>query len=245
MNWRDLLSWRASSAQATVPLPSSSIPEHTEATQSDQDSSFPPAEPDLVSAKGAGTTTSSPSPTASIEDPGLSEAPFENVVNLQSRIRPSPHEYRNYSATPVAAEGGDENGFRGLFDDPILKSFFAQNFWGFGNYDGAHYKSLQAMELGKNAITARFQNTLSAMLSRKKAQLTKLQATVIETEGVCPMTTAQLKLACQHVEANIATLEEQLDLAVQGRGWVGDALNRYQIGFTKGLRDTIPFERLL
>ncbi len=40
------------------------------------------------------------------------------------------------------------------------------------------------------------------------------------------------------------TLREQFESAGQGKGWVLEALNRYQIGFGKGLREAIEFELL-
>lgn len=168
-----------------------------------------------------------------------------NIVNLQTRVRAAPHEYRNYDTTRERDKMPEGLHFTGLMDDPVIKDFFAQNFWGFGHYDGSHYKSAQSMELGKNTIVARFQNTLCAYLSRKRAHLTKLRATTIETKGICSMTTAQLELACGHVEADIQTLLEQFEFSKTRQGWVYDALNRYEIGFAKGLRDTIPFDRLL
>jgi hypothetical protein len=39
-------------------------------------------------------------------------------------------------------------------------------------------------------------------------------------------------------------LREQIALADSGKGWVLEALNRYQIGFGKGVREAIDFELL-
>ena len=40
------------------------------------------------------------------------------------------------------------------------------------------------------------------------------------------------------------TLRDQQALAAGGQGWVLEALNRYQIGFGKGLREALEFQLL-
>jgi hypothetical protein len=42
----------------------------------------------------------------------------------------------------------------------------------------------------------------------------------------------------------MTTLQTQIDLAEQGKGWVLAALNEYQIGYSKGLREAIDAEVL-
>jgi hypothetical protein len=59
-----------------------------------------------------------------------------------------------------------------------------------------------------------------------------------------PSTSGQLKLACEHTEREIAVLQHQIEKASEGKGWVLEALNRYQIGFHKGMREAVEFELL-
>lgn len=169
----------------------------------------------------------------------------DNVLNLSSRKPPTARDYRNYGATRKQEAPQEGLQFKGLLDDPFLKDFFAQNHWQFGNYDGATYRSYEQLELGKQAVVARFQNALANYVSKKKSHLTKLKATVLETNGVCRITTQQLELACEHVQEEIKSLTEQMELSKIREGWVTDALSRYEIGFVKGLRATIPFDHLL
>lgn len=168
-----------------------------------------------------------------------------NVLNLPPRKPPTARDYRNYGATQKQENPQDGLQFKGLLDDPVLKDFFARNHWQYGNYDGATYRSHEQLELGKQAVVAGFQNALSNYISKKQSHLTKLKATVLETNGVCRITTQQLELACDHVKEDIRSLTEQMELSKARDGWVVDALSRYEIGFVKGLRATIPFDHLL
>ena len=53
---------------------------------------------------------------------------------------------------------------------------------------------------------------------------------------------AQLRLACDHLQRDIRLLHEQVDAAATGKGWILEPLQRYHIGFTKGLREALEFE---
>jgi hypothetical protein len=194
-----------------------------------------------INASDMAQSSQAPNPTPS-EEAGISN---DNILNLPSRKPSTARDYRNYGATRKEENPQEGLQFKGLLDDPTLKEFFAQNHWGYGNYDGATYRSHEQLELGKHAVVARFQNALSNYISKKQSHLTKLKATVFETQGVCRITTQQLELACEHVKEDIKSLMEQMELSKTRQGWVADALNRYEIGFVKGLRATIPFDHLL
>lgn len=183
--------------------------------------------------------------SASTSMEGAADGDKEDVFRMPPRATVTGRDYRNYGATRKQESLPDGLQYKGLLDDPHLKDFFSQNHWQFGNYDGAAYRSQEQMELGKQAIVARFQNALSNYISKKQAHLTKLKATALETRGVCNTTTEQLELACKHVENDLDTLMQQMEWSKTRQGWVMDALNRYEIGFVKGLRTTIPFDHLL
>jgi hypothetical protein len=51
-------------------------------------------------------------------------------------------------------------------------------------------------------------------------------------------------LSCKNVERQIEILTEQIESANVQKGWILEALNRYQLGFMKGLNDVIEFELL-
>ena len=103
---------------------------------------------------------------------------------------------------------------------------------------------MDALELGKRTLISKFQNTLTDLLENKQAKINKLQNQAVAIEGISESMTQQLKLACEHVEREIKVLSEQIENANVQKGWVLDALNRYQLGFIKGLNDAIEFEFL-
>lgn len=148
---------------------------------------------------------------------------------------------------PVAvAEPGNRktNTTAGLMELPALLAFFENNFFGLGRHNGSHYKTQDAQTQGKAALVSQFQNTVAAAIGQKQAKADGLRNMELQTEGVCNTATAQIRLACTRLERDMAALQNQMDLATQGKGWVLAALNEYQIGFGKGLREAIDAEVL-
>lgn len=133
---------------------------------------------------------------------------------------------------------------RGLLDAPELKAFFADNHFGLGRHNGANYTTQEALALGKQARVSKFQNAVAGIAQQKQARADRLCNTKLQTEGICCTTTEQLKLACTLLERDIAVLHDQINQAAEGKGWVLNALNEYQIGFAKGMREAIAFELL-
>lgn len=133
---------------------------------------------------------------------------------------------------------------RGLLDTPALQEFFAENHLGLGRHNGAQYKTAAAFELGRRNLISRFQNTLDLLISQKQAKIDLLQDMALQTKGVCQTVTSQLTLACQRIERDISVLLEQSELASDGKGWILRALNEYEIGFGKGLREAVDMELL-
>jgi hypothetical protein len=133
---------------------------------------------------------------------------------------------------------------RGLLDVPELKAFFEENYFGLGRHNGAHYRTQEAQVQGKQSIVATFQNTLAEQVERKQAKADRLHDKWLETQGLCATTTARLQLARTQIEREMEMLQAQIASAADHKGWVLEALNRYQTGFGKGLREAIAFELL-
>ena len=132
----------------------------------------------------------------------------------------------------------------GLMDTFELKAFFAENFFGLGRHNGSTYRTQEALSQGKQGMVSRFQNTVATLIEQRQAKIDRLRNMQLQTEGVCATTAAQLDLAQSRLERDISVLREQIAQAENGKGWVLEALNRYQIGFGKGLREAIDFELL-
>jgi len=137
------------------------------------------------------------------------------------------------------------NPIKGLMSAPELKVFFDENYFGLGVHNGSNYQTQEALELGKRSLISKFQNTLSELVENKQAKISKLQNQMVAIDGISPSMTQQLKLACEHLEREIKLLAEQIELANQQKGWVLEAINRYQLGYIKGLNDAIEFENLI
>ena len=148
------------------------------------------------------------------------------------------------SVQPSTQSAQKVNTSVGLMAAPELQAFFARNFFGLGRHNGSHYKTLDAQTLGKASLVSQFQNAMAEVTSQNQAKVDGLRNMELQTEGACNTTTSQLRLACTRLERDMATLQTQMDLAAQGKGWVLAALNEYQIGYSKGLREAIDVEVL-
>jgi hypothetical protein len=125
---------------------------------------------------------------------------------------------------------------------PELQAFFADNHFGLGKHNGAQYKNQDALQLGCQNLVSKFQNTLELLIAQKQARADGFHNMALQTEGVCTTTTGQLHLACQRLERDMATLHRQSALSADGKGWALSALNDYQIGFRKGLREAVDMQ---
>lgn len=194
------------------------------------------------------------SPAAAADDPVTTPAlasvqvadALSNVIQLPPRSPldlPAGLEPADTQAvSPKSASNASQSA--GLMDTFELKTFFAENFFGLGRHNGSTYRTQEALALGKQGMVSRFQNTAATLIEQRQAKIDRLRNMQLQTEGVCATTAAQLDLAQSRLERDISVLREQIAQAENGKGWVLEALNRYQIGFGKGLREAIDFELL-
>jgi hypothetical protein len=133
---------------------------------------------------------------------------------------------------------------KGLMNAEEITAFFNENYFGLGRHNGSNFRTQEALDLGKRSLISKFQNTLADLLESKQARINKLQNQLVAIEGISASMTQQLKLACEHVEREINVLQDQIESAGNQKGWVLEALNRYQIGYMRGLNEAIEFEFL-
>jgi hypothetical protein len=132
----------------------------------------------------------------------------------------------------------------GVLDSTEIKEFFKQNHFGLGRHNGSVYRTQSSLELGKKSIVSEFQNILHELYERNKVKHQKLHLKSLETIGLCDVTSSMLDYAKESVQKDMVLLSEQITLAENGKGWVLEALNSYQIGFGKGVREAIEFEHI-
>lgn len=166
------------------------------------------------------------------------QMPRTNVIQL-----PSPEAQANFA--PEVQQIPMQLKVKGLIGSELVKAFFDQNHFGLGRHNGANYRTLDAMEFGREGRIAEFRNAVRGTVEQTQAKIDRLTSTQIEAEGVCKATSARLALAINQLERDLKILSEQSELASEGKGWVLEALNRYQAGFVKGMREAVEAELIL
>lgn len=161
-----------------------------------------------------------------------------NVITL-----PTPEPQVNFA--PEVQQSSKPSQAKGLIGSELVKAFFDQNHFGLGRHNGTNYRTIDAMEFGRDGRIAEFRNAIRGTAEQTQAKIDRLTSTQIEAEGVCKATSARLSLAIIQLERDLKVLNEQSDLASEGKGWVLEALNRYQAGFVKGVREAVEAELIL
>ena len=177
----------------------------------------------------------------SADSEGASRSIHSNLAYLNAN--PNQHEFEdhlNIYAAPVIRPPK----IKGLMDAPEMEAFFAQNYFGLGRHNGAIFRSMEGHDLGKAELIAKFQNTAHKVMGRLESKIDRLQSESVAMEGLSAPTSKRLELACQHLSRELKRLQTQIDQSAEGKGWVLEALNRYQIGFHKGMCEAIEFELL-
>lgn len=181
-------------------------------------------------------------------DSALSKATSSNVVQLPvGSPLDQPMGLSDEANTTLDQEPTNQSDSKapaGPMASPKIKHFFAQHFYGLGRHNGSHFKTQEAYQNGKASLITRFQNALELIIDEKQAKVDRLKNVELQTVGISETVTAQLNLACTRLERDIETLKSQIEQAAQGKGWILAALNEYQIGFGKGVREAIDAELL-
>ena len=170
---------------------------------------------------------------ASSQSPGLPD----NVVTLNpSAARPSVGYARDGMTQKIRVSG--------LMDAEEIVNFFGDQYFSWGQHNGQNGGTGATLNHGRASIIARFQNAMSVLIERKIASLNKIESQMLDIEGVSPVMTGRLKLACEHIKRDMVVLEGQAALAADGKGWVLEALNQYHSGFVRGLSNSCNIESL-
>jgi hypothetical protein len=161
------------------------------------------------------------------------------VTPLGPRLAARSGEREEFSLPPAQPDR-----VKGLMDSAELAAFFSAPQFNYGRHHGSHYRTLEALESGLEAVVSEFQNIVAEMAERRQAKLNKLSIARLQVGRLSDSMVSQLELAGRQVEREIDVLREQSELAGQRKGWVLDALNRYRLGFDRGVREAIEFDLL-
>lgn len=133
---------------------------------------------------------------------------------------------------------------KGLMNAPEFEAFFADNYFGFGRQNVSHFRTREALEKGLMAVMSKFQNTAGELLERRQVRLDQLNLARQDVASLSAAMADRLALAGEQLSREMDALREQISLADQRKGWVLDALNRYQLGFDRGVREALDFQLL-
>jgi hypothetical protein len=194
---------------------------------------------------------------ASTETAAASAAPAQEAT---SKAHPLSDMYGNVVSFPLRADwpaGAADDGlghppgtpddvrFKGLLGTPELSRFLGTDLFAYGRHNGARCRNREALEQGRQERITQFQGAVATLIGRKQAKLDRLGIEMLAIEGISPVTSAQLRLAGEHLERDIRLLTEQTELAGAGNGWIREALHRYESGFARGLREALEFDLLV
>jgi hypothetical protein len=134
---------------------------------------------------------------------------------------------------------------RGILDESELSAFFSKDHLASGRHNGMNFPTQEALQLGQQALVTNFQNLLATLIGRRQAKADRLADKMLETEGLCSVTTERLREARNRLSREMTLLREQYAASDERKGWILHALNRYQIGFGRGMREAIELEFFL
>jgi hypothetical protein len=174
----------------------------------------------------------------SSEQTSLEIEPATNLIQLPINLNSEEQTLDEYLNRPK------QSPVKGLMNALEITEFFSENYFGLGRHNGANFRTQDALDLGKKSLISKFQNTLNDLLETKHSRINKLKNQLVAIEGISKAMTLQLEIACEHVGREIQVLSNQIEISNTQKGWVLEALNRYELGFIKGLNDAIEFEFL-
>lgn len=176
-------------------------------------------------------------PAAGVPAADQNRDPLQVVSGAEPPAISGPAE-ENTDAVPVAKRASTG----GLLDEPELREFFAVNHFGLGRHNGAAYRTREALDRGRQALIARFQNSVQRLRQRREVHLRRLQDTLVQIEGVSDTTSRRVSQAVAYLERDQATLAEQVTASAEASGWVAQAAYEYESGFAKGLYEAVAMQ---
>ncbi len=189
------------------------------------------------------TDKTAEAPTVASEAENVPRA-TATVIPLPSAVSPKAPEFDAPKSDEWDFPTPTPNRVKGLMNAPEMEAFFADNYFGFGRHHGSHFRTREALEKGLLAVMSKFQNTAGDLLERRQVRLDRLNLARLDVASLSDSIADRLALAGEQLKREMDLLREQISLAEQRKGWVLDALNRYQLGFDRGVREALDFQLL-
>jgi hypothetical protein len=123
-------------------------------------------------------------------------------------------------------------------------AFLNESHYGMGRYNGSNYKSREGLELGKKLLVSRFQNILVNLIDQRKIKCMTLIDQMAVSENLNDLMTRRFRQACDYLNNEIEIIQSQIKLAEDNSGWISECINKYELGYLRGVNDAINFESL-
>jgi len=132
--------------------------------------------------------------------------------------------------------------YKGLLFCKEITGFLTQNYFSRGRHNGVNFGDEGTLNSGILIITSEFEMILSRMIESRNSKLNDMERMI---DSVPPQFEHLSKeLAGKHsmVMKEIDTLNDQINLAKEEKGWVSPALNNYKTGFMQGKQLAINYK---
>ena len=127
--------------------------------------------------------------------------------------------------------------------NPILE-FKSRDFNRMGYRSGFEEHSSDALVNNKKRIKTEFRNIVCVLKDSKKADVFILKTELIEAQLISDRLAKKIQLRIDEVEANISSLEYEIELSILDEGFVMDAIYSFKEGFDKGYNDFLEISHL-
>lgn len=116
-----------------------------------------------------------------------------------------------------------------------LDKFLRVDYEWYGYSDGYANPSIDFMEMKLKSIRSEFRLVLDRNIDELKSRLSNGKLSQISLSGMPGTIEDEIKEKIRQLEDAILELQKQKELSVDDEGMVSSAVNRYSIGFTKGI----------
>jgi hypothetical protein len=116
-----------------------------------------------------------------------------------------------------------------------LDKFLRVDYEWYGYSDGYKNPSIDFMEMKLKSIRSEFRLVLDRSLDELKSRASEGRLRQISVSGMPGKIEEEIKEKIRQLESAILELHNQKELSVDDEGMVASAINRYSVGFTKGV----------
>jgi hypothetical protein len=134
--------------------------------------------------------------------------------------------------------------FKGLMNEEEIINFFNVGYYMSGYNSAVHYGTSDGMNNGLSQMVYEFKNILEMISERKERTLSEIEIKKIQIRGLSKSVEEELIQKAEQHKRDLLVLNEQSRLASEYKGWIAEAVNKYQAGYKNGIREAIEMHFL-